>query len=77
MYIYTHVTAGIAIWNCVVSYIFYRKNKQGIVGLPQLSSTAYGYFIFMKLRKQVPFMDLRMELGQEGKKKMLKVTGRS
>jgi hypothetical protein len=31
----------------------------------------------MKLRKQVPFMDLRMELGQEGKKKMLKVTGRS
>jgi hypothetical protein len=57
--------------------VFYRKNKQGIVGLPQLSSTAYGYFIFMKLRKQVPFMDLRMELGQEGKKKMLKVTGRS
>jgi hypothetical protein len=49
--------------------VFYRKNKQGIVGLPQLSSTAYGYFIFMKLRKQVPFMDLRMELGQEGKKK--------
>jgi hypothetical protein len=31
----------------------------------------------MKLRKQVPFMDLRMELGQEGKKKMLKLIDRS
>ena len=38
---------------CIYSYmelrgvVFYRKNKQGIVGLPQLSSTAYGYFIFI------------------------------